>query len=229
MKTAKNLLVGALLFSPLLACKTNLGGEAKLDTDKAKASYAVGRKIGEGMKAQGLDVDAQVIGIGIGDALAGKEARLKPEELAAAMNKLQEATMKKMIAEVEKKKGEGQAFLDANKTKPGVKVTASGLQYIVEKEGKGATPKASSTVKVHYTGTFINGEKFDSSVDRGEPIEFPVQGVIKGWTEALMMMKPGAKYKLFIPSDLAYGPEGRPGIPPASVLLFDVELISIKN
>ena len=224
--------LGSVFF--LVACK-----DVKLDNDKTKGSYAIGRRIGESMKMQGLDADPQAIAMGMSDVFVGKEAPLKAEELSGAMMKLQEQAMQKMRANAPtpnpqdavaaaKNLADGQAFLDANKGKPGVKVTASGLQYQVVKEGKGAKPKPESIVKVHYTGTLITGEKFDSSVDRGEPAEFPVNGVIKGWTEALQLMKPGGKMRLFIPAALAYGEQGRPSIPANSVLLFDVELISIK-
>jgi FKBP-type peptidyl-prolyl cis-trans isomerase FkpA/FKBP-type peptidyl-prolyl cis-trans isomerase FklB len=136
---------------------------------------------------------------------------------------------KKQTETAEKNLKAGKDYLEKNKSAPNVKVTASGLQYVVEKEGEGKSPGKDDNVKVHYTGTLTNGEKFDSSVDRGQPAEFPVGGVIPGWTEALMLMKEGSKYKLVIPSDLAYGPMGRPGIPPNSVLLFDVELLEVKK
>ncbi len=123
----------------------------------------------------------------------------------------------------------GEDFLAANAKKPGVKVLPSGLQYKVLKSGNGPSPKATDTVKTHYHGTFINGKVFDSSVERGEPVEFPVNGVIKGWTEALQLMKVGDKWQLFIPSDLAYGPDGQGPIPPNSVLVFDVELLGISK
>ncbi len=116
-----------------------------------------------------------------------------------------------------------------NKSNPAVKTTESGLQYEIVKEGAGANPKDTDIVKVHYTGTLMDGTKFDSSVDRGQPVEFPVTGVIPGWTEALKLMKPGAKWKLYIPAKLAYGPQGRPSIPPNSVLIFDVELLETKT
>jgi FKBP-type peptidyl-prolyl cis-trans isomerase len=127
-------------------------------------------------------------------------------------------------------KEEGTKFLTANKSKPGVKVTASGLQYEILKEGKGPKPGASDTVTTHYKGTLINGKVFDSSYDRGEPATFPVNGVIKGWTEALQMMPVGSKWKLFIPSDLAYGPRGAGAdIGPDATLVFEVELVSIAG
>lgn len=201
--------------------------KADLGSDKGKASYGIGMQIGQNMKAQGVEVDPEAVASGMSDALAGKQTQVKQEDIQKAMQVLQEQTMKKAQETSEKNKKAGEEFLAKNKDQAGWKTTASGLQYKVEEEGKGKTPKATDTVKVHYTGTLITGEKFDSSRDRGEPAEFPVNGVIKGWTEALQLMKVGGKMKLAIPSDLAYGPSGRPGIPPNSVLLFDVELMDI--
>lgn len=202
--------------------------KANLGSDKEKASYAIGTQIGKSLKAQNADVDLTALNAGLADAVGGKEPRLKPEEMQAALMKLQEESMKKASEAAEKNQKEGQEFLEKNKSKAGVKTTASGLQYEVVKEGTGPSPKETDTVKVHYTGTLTNGEKFDSSVDRGEPAVFPVNGVIPGWTEALKMMKVGSKWKLYIPPNLAYGPQGRPGIPPNSVLVFDVELLDVN-
>ena len=132
-------------------------------------------------------------------------------------------------AKSEKNKVAGTAYLEANKKKDGVKVTASGLQYKVLKEGKGDSPKKEDSVLANYKGALIDGTEFDSSYKRGAPSEFPVQGVISGWTEALLTMKPGEKRELYIPSNLAYGDQGRPGIPPASVLVFEIELVSVNK
>lgn len=202
--------------------------KANLNDDNKKISYAIGQQIGQNLKNSGVEVDTDTLALSMRDAIKGKN-EMKPEEIQQAMQKLQE-NMKKKQAEVgEKNVKEGQEYLEKNKSKENVKVTKSGLQYLVEKEGTGKTPTREDEVKVHYTGTLINGEKFDSSLDRGQPAEFPVGGVIPGWTEALLLMKEGAKYKLVIPSELAYGPMGRPGIPPNSVLLFDVELLEVKK
>ena len=144
------------------------------------------------------------------------------------MTKLQAAQQAKTAEQATKNKAEGDKFLAANKTKPGVKTTASGLQYSVVKEGTGKKPTAESTVKVHYTGTLLDGTKFDSSVDRGEPAQFPLNGVIAGWTEGLQLMSVGSKYKFFIPYDLAYGERGAGAdIKPYSALVFEVELLEI--
>lgn len=201
---------------------------AKLDNDLQRGSYAVGQTIGGNIKSQPLQLDLPALVAGLKDAVDGKPSKLKPEEVKDAMMKLQQQAMGKMSESADKNKKEGEAFLATNKGKEGWKTTASGLQYKVEKEGSGASPKDGDIVKVHYTGTFLSGEKFDSSRDKGEPIEFPVNGVIPGWTEALKIMKPGAKYQLAIPSDLAYGPGGKGQIAPNSTLLFDVELLDVK-
>jgi FKBP-type peptidyl-prolyl cis-trans isomerase len=205
------------------------GCQKKLDDDKKKASYAIGQQIGSNLKNQNIDFDADVLAMSIKEAASGKESKLKPEEMQGALMKLQENMMKKQQEQADKNKTDGAAFLEKNKSAEGVKTTASGLQYIVVQEGTGKTPTLKDTVKAHYTGTLITGEKFDSSVDRGQPAEFPVEGVIKGWTEALQMMKVGGKMKLFVPPELGYGPAARPGIPANSVLVFDVELLDVMS
>ena len=197
-----------------------------MKSDKGQASYAIGQQIGKNLKAQNIEIDSVTLAASLKDALAGK-SEMKDDEIQKAMMKLQENSMKKQQEEGEGNKKKSADFLDKNKTASGVKVTASGLQYSVITEGTGAIPKKEDTVKCHYTGTLIDGTKFDSSVDRGQPAEFPVAGVIPGWTEALQMMKTGSKYKLFIPPELAYGASGRPGIPANSALVFEVELIEI--
>ena len=201
---------------------------AKLNNDQEKASYAIGHQIGKSLKTQGADVSMPALQAGLKDGIDGKDSKLKPEEMQAAMQKMQEGVMKKQQEAAEKNLKSGEEWMAANKGKPNWKTTESGLQYEVLKEGDGPTPKDTDIVKVHYTGKLTNGEKFDSSVDRGEPAEFPVRGVIPGWTEALKLMKQGAKWNLAIPARLAYGPSGRPGIPPNSPLLFEVELLEVK-
>lgn len=209
-----------------LAFSTACTKKVKLDTDTKKASYAIGQQIGGNLKQQNIDFDADALAQALKDASAGKNEMSK-EDMQAAMMKLQEMAMKKQQEAADSNAKAGKDFLEKNKSAAGVKVTASGLQYIVEKEGTGASPKKEDVVKVHYKGTLTNGEQFDSSYDRGQPAEFPVGGVIPGWTEALQLMKVGGKAKLFIPPELAYGPSGRPGIPPNSVLVFEVELMDI--
>lgn len=206
-----------------------VGGCSKnLDSDKKKASYAIGQQIGQNLKSQSIEVDADVLAMAISEAAAGKESKMTKEQIQEAMQKLQETSMKKQQEQAEENKKKGAEFLEKNKSATGVKVTPSGLQYQVLTEGTGPVPKADDVIKAHYKGNLaIGGEQFDSSYDRGQPAEFPVKGVIPGWTEALQMMKVGSKFKLWIPADLAYGPSPRPGIPANSVLAFEVELLEI--
>lgn len=206
----------------------SVGCQKKLDTDLKKASYAIGQQIGSNLKNQNIEFDSAVLAESIKEASAGKESRMKPEEMQQALMKLQENLMKKQQEQAEQNKKAGMAFLEKNKTEKDVKTTASGLQYIVEKEGTGKTPGPNDVVKAHYKGTLIDGKTFDSSYDRGQPAEFPVSGVIKGWTEALQMMKVGGKMKLFLPPELGYGASARPGIPANSVLVFEVELLDVS-
>ncbi len=191
-------------------------------------SYSLGVLLGQNLKMQGLEsVDLNVMKDAMADVFKGGVLKVTPEEA----NKNLEAHMKAAQAKkFEKNIGEGKAFLEANAKRPGVKVTASGLQYEVIKEGDGPMPTASDEVLTHYHGTLINGDVFDSSVERGEPISFGVGGVIKGWTEALQLMKKGSKWKLFIPSELAYGANGAgPKIGPHTTLIFEVELLKING
>ena len=198
----------------------------------ARLSYAIGTSIGKSFKRQDLTLDTAVVVKAIDDVLKSRALALTDEEIQKTMMELQE-TMGRKEAEKAGKAGaenlkEGQAYLAANAKKDGVKTTASGLQYKVLKAGTGKSSTKTDTVKVHYTGTFIDGAKFDSSVDRGEPIEFPVGGVIPGWTEALLLMKVGDKWQLTIPAAIAYGEQGPGEIGPNRTLLFDVELLGVK-
>jgi len=207
-----------------------------LKTKKEKASYALGMNIGAGLKRQGAapSVDPAIVARGLRDALSGSKTLLTEDEMKAALQQLstdvkaaQEA--KAHEAGVPARKA-GEEFLAANKAKDGVKVLPDGLQYKVLTEGTGPKPTASDTVTVNYRGTLINGKEFDSSYKRGQPIAFPVGGVIKGWTEALQLMPVGSKWQLYIPSDLAYGDRGAGGdIGPGETLIFDVELIAIGD
>jgi len=203
-----------------------------LTNAKQKTSYAIGLDIGTSLKRQEIDVDARALTAGIADGLAGKPALTEEEQKATLMD-LQKSAMakaeEKQKAAAGKNLKAGEAFLAENAKKDGVKTTASGLQYKVIKSGTGPSPKPTDTVKVHYTGTLIDGTVFDSSVQRGEPITFPVNGVIPGWTEALQLMKVGDKWKLFIPAKLAYGEEGPGPIGPNSTLIFDVELLGVEK
>ncbi|MFO0952879.1 MAG: FKBP-type peptidyl-prolyl cis-trans isomerase [Isosphaeraceae bacterium] len=201
---------------------------------KSKASYGLGLSLGKNLKAQSVDIDPELLARGLKDGLTGAKPMLTDEQIQAVMQEFQQQLVAKRMeaskVAAEKNLKDGEAFLAANKAKPGVVTLPSGLQYKVVKEGTGKTPKATDTVSTHYTGTLLDGTKFDSSVDRGQPASFPVNGVIKGWTEALQLMKVGAKWQLFIPSGLAYGPNPPPGSPigPNSVLVFDIELLGVE-
>lgn len=193
-----------------------------------KLSYAWGLAMGRQLKGMGVsNLDADTFRNGVMNAFDGTEPAIPVEEAQKLINDyLQELQDKaKKVA-----RAEGEQFLAENGKKENVKTTASGLQYVVEKEGTGAQPTAEDEVTVHYTGKLLNGQVFDSSVNRGEPATFPLNRVIPGWTEGVQLMKEGAKYTFFIPSDLAYGPQGVPGaIPPHSTLIFDVELIKVNK
>jgi FKBP-type peptidyl-prolyl cis-trans isomerase FklB len=203
-----------------------------VSTLKGKVSYGIGLNIGATLKNQGLNldnVDPKILGQGIADVFAGKEPLISPATLQLAMQEFQRKMAKAQKERAEKSREAGDKYLADNKKKKGVIVTKSGLQYEVIKKGDGATPKASDTVKTHYHGTLINGTVFDSSVDRDKPATFPVGRVIAGWTEALQLMKVGDKWKLTIPSELAYGKRGSPPkIAPDSVLVFEIELLGIE-
>lgn len=200
-----------------------------LASDKAKLSYAIGQNIAQNIKAQNIELDPKVVGYAVASGLKGDKPELTQEEQQKAIQNLQQQSQAKAQAEAEKNKGATTEFLNQNKAKEGVKTTASGLQYQVLKEGKGKKPSATDKVTVHYTGTLVTGQKFDSSHDRGQPAEFPVNGIIKGWQEALQLMAEGSVYKLVIPPELGYGAQAQPGIPPYSALVFDVELIKVQK
>lgn len=199
------------------------------------ASYGIGYDMGKYVKQNlKLKLDEKALIQGIQDAIAGADSKVSPEALQTAMLALSQEL--NAAAEAERKvagdkAGEaGKAYREENAKKEGVKVTASGLQIETIKEGAGASPSATATVKVHYTGTLIDGTKFDSSVDRGQPIEFPLNGVIQGWTEGLQLMKVGGKSRLVIPPEIGYGERGSPPvIPPNATLVFEVELIDITK
>jgi len=211
-----------------------------LDTEVQKQAYSLGASIGmymernlEEQTKMGVTLDQDVILKGFTDSLSGK-SQIEKEEVQAilmGLDKQMKAKQKELAdKESEASKAEGIAFLAENAKKEGVKVTDSGIQYSVITEGEGDKPAATDTVKVHYKGTFLNGETFDSSYDRGEPAVFPLNRVIAGWTEGVQLMSVGAKYKFTIPSDLAYGPVGNPPrIPGNSVLEFEIELLEIQK
>ena len=191
-----------------------------------KISYGLGYELTQQTPPE-LNIDSFVNGARDGHSRV--DSAYSQDELNAAYEQFQQDMQKKMLEEVEQPKATPDAFLIENAKVAGVQTTASGLQYKVEKPGTGKSPAADSVVKVHYTGKLVDGKVFDSSVERGEPIEFPLNQVIPGWTEGLQLMKEGEKATLYIPSNLGYGPQGVPGtIPPNSTLIFDVELIQVK-
>jgi len=204
----------------------------KLNTTVEKASYAIGVNIGSDLKKNGIEVNSQLLVKGLVDALSDGKLLLTDDEMRMAITTLQkEMTTKreaKRAIDAEKNLAMGKAFLVANKNQPGVKTLKSGLQYKVIKAGKGTSPKATDQVKTHYEGRLINGKVFDSSYKRGEPATFPVNGVIKGWTEALQLMKPGSQWELYVPAELGYGARGAgANIGPNSTLIFKVELLEV--
>ena len=227
--------ITSLVFATLLAVAAHAQEKVELKEPKQKISYAIGMDIGSNLKRQEIDVDPKILAAGIADALTGK-LQLTDAEAKQVINEFRTQMMAKMESK-QKEAGDknvkaGEDFLAANAKKEGVKTTASGLQYKVLKagDGKGKTPKPTDTVKVHYHGTLIDGTVFDSSVDRGQPATFPVNGVIAGWTEVLQLMKEGDKWQVYIPSKLAYGERGAGGqIGPNSALIFEVELLSVEK
>lgn len=205
----------------------------QLKDQKDKASYSIGYDIGATFKKQNIDLNTDALMSGLKEGLAGKEGTLSKEERDKTLEAFQKEMMEKQVAASKeaatKNAAEGEKFLAENKKKEGVKTTDSGLQYKVLKEGSGPSPKETDTVVTNYKGTLLDGTEFDSSYKRNEPATFPVNRVIKGWTEALQLMKPGAKYQLFIPATLAYGERGAGReIGPNATLIFEVELLSIK-
>lgn len=204
--------------------------DAALETDEAKASYGIGLNIGRSLKQDGMEIDTKVLLQGINDALEGNDPKVTQEEFVAAIQKMQAAAVEKNNPDAKKNREAGEAFLAKNKQRPEVKTTDSGLQYEVIEAGDGATPKETDLVKTHYKGTLLDGTEFDSSHKRGEPAVFPVNRVIDGWTEALQLMKVGGKWKLYIPSDLAYGVQGAgQDIGPNETLVFEIELLDIEQ
>ncbi len=200
---------------------------------KDKQSYSIGHDIGTTFKKQNIDLNLDALMLGLKDAVAGKEAMTK-EERDKTLEAFSKEMMEKQVAAnkeaAAKNLADGEKFLAENKKKDGVKTTASGLQYKVLKEGSGASPKESDSVVTNYKGTLIDGTEFDSSAKHGGPATFPVNSVIKGWVEALQLMKPGGKFQIFVPANLAYGEQARSAeIGPNSTLLFELELVSIKS
>lgn len=224
-------LVAASAFS--LSTAVLADDAAKFESDEAKVSYAFGVMFGKRMAAEFGDLDIEQFTSGMQSAINNEPQLLTEEELAQTLSDYQRKMQQQQIEQLqqigEENKKVGDAFLEENKQKEGVVTLESGLQYKVITEGKGTQPGPSDTVTVHYTGSLVSGEVFDSSVERNQPATFPVNGVIAGWTEALQLMPTGSKWQLFIPSDLAYGPNGNRSIGPNEVLLFEVELIEVEK
>ncbi|HYV30345.1 MAG TPA: FKBP-type peptidyl-prolyl cis-trans isomerase [Candidatus Binatia bacterium] len=225
----------ALIAGLALGSALSLGAadDTPFKSPKEKASYALGMNMGKQLRQGDADIDTEIYMKALKEALSGGKLLLTDEQMREALmalsTEIRAKSAEKSKREGEKNKKEGEAFLAENKKKEGIITTASGLQYRVETKGTGKIPGSNDTVVCHYRGTLLNGDEFDSSYKRSEPMSFPVTGVIKGWTEALLMMPVGSKWKLYIPSDLAYGERGRPSIPANSTLLFDIELLSIKD
>lgn len=201
----------------------------KFESIEARVSYGVGRQLGDQLRNNPFkEFDVTAVQAGLADALAAADSQVSEQDLNEAFAVVSKKLQEQEQAQAKEKAAEGEAFLAKNAERAEVTVTESGLQYEVLADAEGEKPTTASTIRAHYHGTFINGEVFDSSVDRGQPAEFPVGGVIAGWTEALQLMSVGAKWRLYIPYNLAYGERGSHGaIPPYSALVFDVELLDI--
>lgn len=217
----------------LLAGHANAEDQISLKSQKEKISYIIGMDIGNNLKKQSIDVDPDIFFKGLKDALSGGKPLMSEGEVREVTTAFRQEIMSRQAEEAKKLSGknkkEGDAFLAENSRKEGIKTLPSGLQYKVITGGTGRLPKATDVVNVNYRGTLIDGTEFDSSYKRGQPATFPVNGVIPGWTEALQLMKEGAKWQLFIPANLAYGEKGAGNIiGPNATLIFEVELISIK-
>jgi FKBP-type peptidyl-prolyl cis-trans isomerase FklB len=203
--------------------------ENTFETIEQRVSYGVGRQLGDQLRNNPFkEFDVSAVQAGLADAIANSASQVSDEDLNAAFSVISKKMQELEQAAAKEKSAEGEAYLVENAKRDEVTVTESGLQYEVLATGDGEKPTAASTVRTHYHGTFINGDIFDSSVDRGQPAEFPVGGVIPGWTEALQLMTEGSKWRLYVPYNLAYGEQGSQGaIPPYSTLVFDVELLAI--
>jgi FKBP-type peptidyl-prolyl cis-trans isomerase FklB len=235
--------LAAVLLAPSVQAQTKKTAPAKPaasksmtpTTDAQKASYTIGADLGRNLKQNGIAVDIEALTAGLKDASTGDgKLALTDDQMKAAMEQLQKTVQSKQSAQndvtADKNKAEGEAFLKANGAKPGVITLPSGMQYQVVVQGAGPKPALTDTVTTHYHGTLLDGTVFDSSKERNQPASFPVNGVIQGWQEALPLMNTGSTYRLYIPSNLAYGNRGAGGkIGPNATLIFDVELISIKG
>ena len=230
MKQTVLLIISSLI---LYSCGEKISKSTDLKTTKEKASYSIGFRIAKDFKSNKLDIDSSIVVKGFQDGLYGKQL-LTDEQINKVLMDFQREMYEKKMKEAQglssKNKKDAQTFLAQNKTKPGIQTTSSGLQYLVVKSGSGASPKATDKVKVHYIGKLLNGTEFDNSYKRNQPAEIQLNSVIKGWTEALQLMKVGDTWKLFISPELGYGDAGAGEvIPPGSLLIFDVELVGIEK
>jgi FKBP-type peptidyl-prolyl cis-trans isomerase len=231
------IITSCLLLFVLVMASQAVAEEQKsvdLKTESQKLSYALGLDLGAYFKNLNEDLDLAVLHQGLIDAYKGNKPLMTAEEAAAVQQafsqKQQEERLKKTLDMITKNKKAAEDFLKENGAREGVKTTASGLQYKVITQGDGTQPKADDTVKVHYRGTLLDGTEFDSSYTRNDPVVFPLNQVIPGWTEALQLMNVGSKYRIFLPPKLAYGDRGAPPvIEPGSMLIFEVELLGIEN
>jgi len=234
MKKIVSLIVVGLFLMPLCVQADDKAAESPFKTSSEKLSYSMGLDLGNYLKSMGNELDLDTLKSGIDDGFTGAEPKMSQEELAAVQEefaaKMKAKQEEQLAVMMEKNKAAGQAFLEENKKKEGVKITESGLQYEVVTAAEGQKPKETDTVKVDYIGTLVDGTEFDSSVKRGEPAVFGVDQVIPGWSEALQLMEVGSKYRVVIPSDLAYGEAGAPPvIEPNSVLVFEIDLLGIEE
>lgn len=237
----RNLLLAAAITAAMSATLAGCNEEqasaaiTTLDSAEQRVSYGMGISLGKRINQESFSIDVDAFNQGVKDVVTGGEQLMTEEEITEEMQAFQQRQVEKQQQEAKQvadtNLAEGEVFLAENASKEGVKTTESGLQYKIITVGEGAIPAASDTVEVHYAGTLIDGTEFDSSYQRGATVSFPVGGVIPGWTEALQLMPVGSKWQLFIPSALAYGPGGTGSGPigPNATLIFDVELISIKD
>lgn len=233
----RSAVLSALILLALTLTACTQGGDATTvapESLEERASYALGYSAGQQLSTQASDLDVDQLVAGLRAAFAGETGHMSAEEIHATMTEYQQAMTaaegERRSAEGEENRIAGEAFLAENAAKPGITVTDSGLQYEVLEEGSGASPMASDEVTVHYEGRLIDGTVFDSSVQRGSPVNFPLSQVIPGWTEGVQLMQVGAKYRFFIPAELGYRDTPPPGaIPPNATLIFDVELLAING
>jgi FKBP-type peptidyl-prolyl cis-trans isomerase FklB len=215
---------------PVLLALASLVNASELKTDKDKLSYIFGVQVGQGLRAEGVELEMDAFTAGIKDMLAGNNSQIDSAQAQILISDYQEEKQQEMAKVSAKKQNESSTFLANNAKKDGVFVTASGLQYKIVEKGKGKSPTSENKVIAHYTGMLLDGTVFDSSHDRGEPATFTVSGVIKGWQEALPMMKEGGKWQIVVPANLAYGDRGVGNlIGPNETLIFDIELVSISK